>query len=103
MRQAIVYKSGVEAGILSEKTSGFSFSYLPGYRGAPISLVLPVQPSTFESACLHPYFSNLLPEGTNRLIQCREHKLDPDDAFGLLLKFGADLLGDVEVHPWNDA
>jgi serine/threonine-protein kinase HipA len=48
---------------------------------------------------LFPFFSGLLAEGTLRDLQCRIHRIDEADDFGLLLETaGGDVIGAVSVR-----
>lgn len=90
MRQAEVRLNGRMAGILTENPDkSFVFQYQEDYlldsSSVPVSLTLPKNSSPYRSAYLFPCFSNLLSEGANRALQCKLHKIDSDDDFGLLL------------------
>lgn len=90
MRQAKVVFKGEEAGLLSQQANGsFTFSYTKrwfedGSKPA-ISLTLPKTQQVYHSAHLFPFFYNMLPEGINKEVVCSTHRIDRDDAFGLLL------------------
>lgn len=103
MRSLDIYFHGIKAGRLTENIPGksYSFKYYESYLqqsfGA-ISVTLPLSANTYESDRLFPFFSNMLPEGANRRIICREHKIDERDSFGLLRCFsGKDIIGAVTV------
>ena len=103
MRKGVVKFCGKTAGILQETASGFRFSYAPDYLRSddakPVSLTLPLKPEPYESANLFAFFAGLVSEGTLRELQCREFKLDPDDAFGLLLASAScDVIGCVTIE-----
>jgi serine/threonine-protein kinase HipA len=105
-RSGLVYVHDVLAGRLTELRDGtFRFRYLATYLARPdataVSLTLPLRDETYRSDSLFAYFQGLLSEGSTRNLQCRMHKVDPNDAFGLLLATGADAIGavSVEVEP----
>jgi serine/threonine-protein kinase HipA len=39
----------------------------------------------YKSEHLFPFFTNLLPEGANRKVICRELRIDENDFFGMLM------------------
>lgn len=101
-RRAAVLCHGRRAGILEERTDGrFRFTYDERYladRDAPaVSLTLRRRAEPFVSESLFPFFYGLLSEGTTRQLQARINRIDPDDAFGLLLATGRDTIGAVAV------
>jgi HipA-like protein len=52
MRQAIVKVHGIEAGILTEtEDKRFRFTYHEGYKGAPVSLTMPVNTEGANLPC----------------------------------------------------
>ena len=92
MRKAIVYCHDMEDGLLEEATPGrgYTFTYDKQYMmdrtHDPVSLNMPFREEPYQSDCLFPVFTNMLPEGANRKIVCRSWRLDEKDFFGLLLK-----------------
>lgn len=103
MRKGIVKFCGKTAGLLQETGTGFRFCYADDYlqsRDAKaVSLTLPLRSEAYESASLFAFFDGLVSEGTLRELQCREFKLDPDDAFGLLLASAScDVIGCVTIE-----
>mgnify|MGYP001269085567 CR=1 FL=1 len=107
MRKAEVYRNGILAGILTEKDNGeFNFTYntlyfndetLPG-----ISLTLPKKQREYTSRYLFPFFFNMLSEGTNRIVQSKQLKIDENDFFGLLLATAQyDTIGAITVRQIN--
>ena len=89
MKQLEVYFNDIKAGILSEHHpgTGYSFQYDEEYLKSampPISATLPKKVTAYSSEHLFPFFSNMLPEGTNRCVICRVLKIDENDFFGLL-------------------
>ena len=62
----------------------------------PVSLSLPKRTETYEAENLFPFFTNLLPEGANRKVVCREKRIDDNDFFGMLMAtVGTDMIGSV--------
>lgn len=104
MRELAVYFNDVEAGLLTEFSpgAGYSFQYKEEYLNSalpPISVTLPKQKSPYNSEHLFPFFSNMLPEGTNRRAICRAQKIDENDFFGLLVAMAdKDFIGAVNVR-----
>ena len=46
-----------------------------------------------------PFFANMVPEGANRRMICRSHRIDEDDFFGLLtVMAGKDCIGAVNLR-----
>lgn len=97
MRIAEVYRNGQLAGTLTEhgtKSSALrSIRYEFRYDDAwfindskqAISLTLPKTQQTYHADHLFPFFFNMLSEGANRKLQCRQLRIDEKDHFGLLL------------------
>ena len=109
MRSLDIYFHGIKAGQLTENIPGklYSFKYLGSYLQQPcgaISVTLPLTDKVYESDKLFPFFANMLPEGANKRIVCREHKIDENDLFGLLNCFsGKDRIGAITVKiPENE-
>ena len=104
MRKLAVYNNDVLAGILEEKSSGhgYVFRYDSLYlkeESVPISLTLPIRSEAFESESLFPFFANMVPEGANRRLVCRNLRIDEADLFGLLCAMaGKDFIGAVNVR-----
>lgn len=102
-RSGIVFVHETHAGRLVELRDGtFRFQYFASYlarpQASPVSLTLPLREDIYRSDNLFSYFQGLLSEGSTRVLQCRMHRVDPDDAFGLLLATGADAIGAVSVE-----
>lgn len=109
MRSLDIYFHGIKAGQLTENIPGklYSFKYFGSYLQQPcgaISVTLPLTDKVYESDKLFPFFANMLPEGVNKRIVCREHKIDENDLFGLLNCFsGKDIIGAITVKiPENE-
>lgn len=103
MRQLDVYYNNARAGVLTEHHpgNGYEFRYDSAYLlsgGKSISVTLPRTREIFKSADLFPFFTNMLPEGSNRSIICRHLRIDEEDFFGILSAMaGKDFIGAVHV------
>jgi HipA-like protein len=101
MRQLEVYMNEKKAGMLTENipNADYSFSYDEAYLVAgnlPVSLTLPLRRQPYKSKHLFPFFTNLLPEGANRKVMCRDMRIDEHDFFGMLMAMaGTDTIGAV--------
>ena len=101
MRQLEVYVNEVKAGTLTELNpgKGYRFAYSEAYVDSdfpPVSLSLPKKTEAYEAENLFPFFTNLLPEGANRKVICREKRIDDNDFFGMLMAtVGTDMIGSV--------
>lgn len=66
MRQALVYRKDVLAGVLTENEGEYTFVYDSGYLqiddAKAISLTMPLQKEAFVSPVLFPFFDGLIPE-----------------------------------------
>lgn len=104
MRQLEVYVNEVKAGLLTELNpgKGYTFVYNAKYVASdfpPVSLSLPKKTEAYESENLFPFFTNLLPEGANRKVVCREKRIDNNDFFGMLMAtVGTDMIGSVNFR-----
>lgn len=104
MRQLEVYFNDAKAGILTEHNPGavYSFRYFEEYLDSDmpaVSTTLPKRSEVYNSEHLFPFFSNMLPEGTNRRVICRSQRIDENDFFGLLSAMaGKDFIGAVNVR-----
>lgn len=105
MRKATVYRNGELLGTLTEESgSSYIFRYDDGWfanaNKPAVSLTLPKSQQEYRSEFLFPFFFNLLSEGVNRKLQCRQLKIDEDDHFGLLLATAQyDTIGAITVQP----
>ncbi|MDR3235453.1 MAG: HipA N-terminal domain-containing protein [Prevotellaceae bacterium] len=103
MRVAEVYRNGVLAGLLTEESpESFVFCYDDKYFSdiskPDISLTFPKSQKEYRSRFLFAFFFNMLSEGVNRLVQCRNFKIDENDDFGLLLATAQnDTIGAITV------
>lgn len=103
MRRAEVRVDGVRAGILEEREARYTFIYDDSYRGSPVSLTMPIREHAYEFNHFPPFFDGLLPEGVQLEALLRQAKLDRTDYMGQLLTVGRDLVGNVTLHPVDDA
>lgn len=103
MKQLGVYYNDIKAGVLTELHPGASyiFQYDADYlnsKAPSISPSLPRRRKSFESTQLFPFFINMLPEGTNRSVICRNQRIDEKDYFGILSAMaGKDFIGAVNI------
>lgn len=103
MRRAKVYRNDRFAGYLYESDERtYTFRYDPLYfeddSAPPVSLTLPKVQNEYYSEFLFPFFFNMISEGVNRKLQCRQLKIDEKDFFGLLIHTaGYDGIGAVKV------
>ena len=105
MRTAEVYMHEELAGYLIEvDRNHFIFRYEAEYFANSakfaISLTLPKTQAEYTSERMFPFFSNLVAEGGNLLLQERIHKIDKNDEFALLLATAQfDTIGAVHLQP----
>lgn len=103
MRQAEIYFKGEKAGLLSQLDNGsFIYEYTDLWMSdnskPPISLTLPKNVKEYKSNNLFPFFYNMLPEGTNKQIVCKNMRIDNDDFFSLfIITARYDTIGAVTV------
>lgn len=98
-RRAAVHQQGRLAGWLESGEGGtWTFRYLPGYEGPPVSLTLPVREEPYRFSDFPPVFEGLLPEGSQLEALLRRHKIDRSDLFAQLIAVGADLVGSLTVE-----
>ncbi|MEY5027643.1 MAG: hypothetical protein RLZZ244_3171 [Verrucomicrobiota bacterium] len=104
IRTGRVFYANTLAGHLERlDDGGYCFVYLPDYLARPdarpVSLTLPLRREAFRAPALFPFFSGLLAEGNLKDLQCRLHRIDPDDDFTRLLKTTRhDVIGAVTVE-----
>jgi HipA-like protein len=105
MRSAIVLRNQKPIGILTEENpQSYVFTYDEAWfqdaQKPPLSMTMPKNQRTFQSPFLFPFFGNLLSEGANKELQCRQLKIDENDSFGLLLATAQwDTIGAITVKP----
>ena len=104
MRQLDVYVNDVKAGMLTELNpgKGYTFVYTEAYLDSdlpPVSLTLPKRKEAYEAEFLFPFFTNLLPEGANRKVICREQRIDEKYFFDMLMAtVCTDMIGSVNFR-----
>lgn len=102
MKQGKVLMYGNLAGILTEDTEGYHFTYNPDYLRSedaePISLTLPLTDHTYHDKILFPFFDGLIPEGWLLEIAQKNWKLNTRDRMEMLLKTCHDCIGAVSVE-----
>jgi serine/threonine-protein kinase HipA len=100
MKKADVFMHGILAGILEEHEAGrqYRFAYVEDYKGAPVSLTMPVDGQEFFFDRFPPYFDGLLPEGLLLEGLLKQRKIDKSDYFSQLVAVGGDLVGAVTVQ-----
>lgn len=104
MRTVDVYLDNKLAGQLTERNlEDYEFAYNAQYLADPktpaISLSLPKREEPYRSSHIFPFFTNLLPEGSNRRAMCRAFKVDEHDFFGMLeMICGKDCIGNVTLR-----
>lgn len=99
----IVYFNEEPAGTLTRSGKEFIFRYEDEYYNNPqkraISVTLPKTQQEYRSNELFSFFFNMLSEGVNRQLQCRQLKIDENDYFSLLLATGGtETIGAVTVR-----
>lgn len=77
----------------------FEFQYGAGWKGAPISVSLPVQPDPFRGDDARPFFNNLLPEGDVRKAIAREKGISDRNDYKLLELIAGDCAGALTLLP----
>ncbi|HZH52723.1 MAG TPA: HipA domain-containing protein [Microvirga sp.] len=102
-RSATVLFKDAPAGTLTElEGGGTRFTYREGWT-TPIACTLPTNDREHVwRAGLHPFFQHLGPEGWLREKQARAGRVDEEDDFGLLLRYGRDCIGAVGVQASED-
>lgn len=102
MRTALVYRNNELAGTLTEVEGEYIFQYDDMYFLDPskkqISLTLPKTQQEYRSKIFFPFFFNMLAEGDNKKLQCRQLQIDEYDYFSLLTHTaGEDTIGCITV------
>lgn len=103
-KEGIVLINEEIAGTIIYNGSVYVFKYDDNYYNNPqkkaISVTLPKTQQEYKSKELFPFFFNMLSEGVNKKLQCRQLKIDESDYFGLLLATGGtETIGAVSVKP----
>lgn len=105
MRTAEVYRNDQLAGtLIQHNTKSYEFHYddkwFANENLPAISLTLPKTQQTYHTEYLFPFFFNMLSEGVNKKLQCRQLKIDESDYFGLLLATATkDTIGAITIKP----
>lgn len=105
MRKAFVYRNGEITGTLIQNSpENYKFVYDDSWyansKQPAISLTLPKSQKVFKSNYLFPFFFNMLSEGINKELQCRQLKIDEKDYFGLLLATASnETVGAIKIIP----
>jgi serine/threonine-protein kinase HipA len=104
MATGIVYFNDEPAGALTRNGNEYIFRYNDEYYNDPrkksISVTLPKTQQQYRSPELFPFFFNMLGDGVNRKLQCRQLQIDENDSFSLLLATGGnETIGAVCVRP----
>lgn len=106
MRSALVYVDSLLAGRLYEEEDGFSFLYFDDYlskpSAKPVSLTLPLRKEAYKRGTLFPFFDGLIPEGWLLELALKKWGIEENDRFGILLKTGRDVIGNVSVLEEKD-
>lgn len=101
MRQALVYRKDVLAGVLTENEGEYTFVYDSGYLQIDdtkaISLTMPLQKEAFVSPVLFPFFDGLIPEGWLLDVALRNSDISILDRMSLLLLCCKDCIGSISV------
>ena len=100
--KGLVYDEERYVGSLSFEEKAYLFEYDEAFLNDPttqsISLTLPKQKAPFRSKYLFSFFANLLAEGNLKKIQCKQLKIDENDAFTRLLKTAnSDTIGAITI------
>jgi serine/threonine-protein kinase HipA len=97
-RKAVVRMFGREAGTLEKLEVGIRFTYREGYAYAPISLSIPVRQEPYQWPELPPALKALAPEGWMKKNIAMQEKIDENDLFEMLCRYGDDLIGAIEIQ-----
>lgn len=103
MRKVKIYQNGQLSGTLIQNNrNSYTFRYddiwFADDECPAISLTFPKTQKEFHSKYLFPFFFNMLSEGINKKLQCRQLKIDDNDYFGLLIATATDeTIGAVTV------
>ncbi len=106
VREAEVYWNEELAGTIEQTPRESTFRYRPGFGPTPlpgggIALHLPLGAGRFATlgTLQHTFFANLLPEGFRLNALRSRMRASADDALSMLLRVGADCVGNVSVVP----
>ena len=104
MRTVDVYLDDRLAGRLTERDRNdyefaYNAQYLADSETPAIALSMPKREEPYRSSRIFPFFTNLLPEGSNRRAMCANFKVDDNDFFGMLeMICGKDCIGNVTLR-----
>ncbi len=103
-RNAAIFQHGRLAGHLrSAEPAAWTFGYVSGYDGPPVSLTLPVRAEPYEFPVFPAFLEGLLPEGPQLEALLRKHKIDRHDAFRQIVTVGEDMIGSLTVRELPEA
>ena len=90
---------GEIAGTLRQDEHGLcSFVYAPTYRGAPLSLTMPLSNRTYGHNIVRPFLFGLLPDSQEqRRAIAAEHDVASNNPVALLCHIGLDCAGAVQL------
>lgn len=93
--------NGQVAGTLWQDQRGIAhFAYDSSYRGAPLSVALPLKNQSYHNTELLPYLFGLLPDSERqRSAIAREFGIRPNNAVAMLEHIGLDCPGGVQFFP----
>ena len=93
--------AGQVAGFIEQHESGqLTFTYLPDYDGAPLSISMPIGNRTFGDKQVRPYLFGLLPDNDRvRRSTGLEYDVSGNNPFALLTHVGLDCPGAVQFCP----
>ena len=101
-----VYLWGKKAGLLERTDKGYRFTYYQAYLSSqdaqPVSLSFPLTEKAYETESLFPFFLGLIPEGWLLDLTSKILKIDPENAFDILLATCGDCIGAVKVIPVDE-
>jgi HipA-like protein len=103
MRKAEIFRNKILLGLLTEENQqSYVFRYEDNWfqdaTKPAISLTLPKRQQEYRSNFLFPFFFNMLSEGVNKQLQCRQLQIDENDSFGLLVATAQfDTIGAITV------
>ena len=106
--RADIYLGDKKAGLLERTEKGYRFTYYKEFISSqdaqPVSLNLPLIEDPYESESLFPFFLGLIPEGWLLDLTSKTLKIDPENAFDILLATCGDCIGAVKAIPidWGD-
>ncbi len=106
MKQGLVYKKDILAGLVWENEEGYGFKYFQFYLDKPlygaVSRTLPLREEPYTDKNMIPFFDGLIPEGWLLKIAVDNWKLNPRNRMDLLLKLCSDCIGDISIKTNND-